>query len=223
MVTDVALGVEGAVREFKVYEALFLLAIDAEGDFIASVKDTLESSLAAAVIMDLVLQHKINLTEHRVVVNDSLSTEDPILDNILFAMADMARMRKLRFWIHTLVYRKIVGETGHRLVEKNVLVRKKKHLHLVSPYCEQPETHATAKYYVINHLREIVLAGSPPDPGDRVLLQLLCHNDMLNLVFTRGERKAARTKIKKLILDEGENLGNDLGKLVDDILTEIGR
>lgn len=223
MVTDVALGVEGAVRDFKVYESLFILAIDAEGDFPTSLIDTLDTSLAAAIIFELVLHNKINLNEHRVAVNDSLSTEDPILDNILYAMTDMARMRKLRYWIHTLVYKHIADEIGHRLVEKNVLVRKKKHLRLVSPYCQELRMQENAKYYVLNHLRKIVLAGSPSDLGDRVLLRFLYRGDMLSLVFTRGEHKAARMYMKKLILDEEENREHHLEKIVDEIMTELGR
>jgi hypothetical protein len=218
-----ALKTEGVVKGLRVYEALFLLAIDIEGDFIASVKDTLESSLAAGVLAELVLLHKINIYDNQVSVNDSLSIEDPFLDNILFAIADMARMRKIKYWINTLIYRKIVDETGHRLVEKNILTRKKKHLKLVTPYNQQFGMYPTAKYYVIDHLREIVLAGYPYDPEDWVLLQLLYRGNMLSLVFARGERKAARLKIKKLNLDKGENQENNFGKMIDDILAEIGR
>ena len=101
-------------------------------------------------------------------------------------------------------------------MEEGVLVRKKKRLHLVMPYGESPEGNVQSKFSLKNHLREIVLAGQPPELSEKVLLAFLYHADMLKLVFTHGERKAAQKRVKKMVKNDEE--GSGLGEAVDEIL-----
>lgn len=205
----------------KIFEGLFILALDdEEGDIVESVAIDLASSLAGSVLAELVLQKRIELTDHRVVVTDRTPTEHPVLDKALFDILDAAKPRKLRYWINTLTYKKLQEEIGHHLVEKGVLVRKKKRLHLVLPYGDGPEKNVSAKYGLKNRLREIILVGHQPELSEKVLLAFLYYSGMLKLAFTQGERKAAHKRVKKLV--ENEEVGSPLDEILDAVVAAAG-
>jgi hypothetical protein len=201
----------------NIFEALFILALDdEEGNIVESAASILESALAGAVLSELVLQNRIGLTDNRVIVTDQAPTQQAILDKALFDIFDTTKTRKLKYWINTLTFKKIMDEIGHHLVEKGVLVRKKKRLRLVTPSGEGENRHISAKYTLKNRLREIVLAGGIPELPEKVLLSFMYHAKLDNLIFTHGERKAAHKRVKKLIANEEQ--GSGLGETLDEII-----
>jgi Golgi phosphoprotein 3 len=202
----------------NIFEALFILALDEEeGDIVESVLSTLESTLAGAVLTELVLQNRIELVDHRVNVTNQSPTGIPVLDKALFEIIDASKPRKLKYWINTLTYKKLLDEIAHQLIEKGVLVRKKKRLWLVSSSGDNGNNFS-AKYGLKSRLREIVLAGQEPDLSENVLLAFLYDSDLLKLVYTHGERKAAHKRDKKLIANDEE--GSGLGEALDEIVDE---
>lgn len=193
---------------FSIFEALLLLAVDDdEGTILDSAVGDLETILAGAVIAELVLQHRIVLVDGRIVVTDPSPTENFILNQALFDILDTARLRKLKYWLNTLAYKKLLNEIVQTLVEKGVLVRKKKRLHLVAPYGDKTTEDVSAQYVIKKRLREIVLAGGQADLPDKVLLAFLYHGKMLRLVFTPGERKTAYKRVKKFLDGNEESRG----------------
>jgi hypothetical protein len=202
---------------FLIFEALLLLAIDEkEGNLFHSVLDALEPGIAGAVLIELTMNNRIVLRDNRLQVVDQTPTENPLLDRALLAILETARPRKLKYWINTLVYNRIIDEVVQQLVEKDVLIRKKKRLRLVIPFSENAISQGASKYGVTHRLRQIVLGSLSPELPDKLLLAILYHASMLSLVFTRGECKAAQKQIKKLILDNQGESG--LGSPWDEIL-----
>jgi hypothetical protein len=198
------------------FEALFLLALDDdEGEILDSVASDVEAILSGAVLAELVLQHRLDLVDGRIVVTDHSATENPVLDKALFDILDTARSRKLKYWLNTFSYKKLSDEIVHALVEKGILVRKKKHLHLVKRFVNSLAGDVSAQYEVKHRLREIVLAVGQAELSDKVLLAFLHHGKMLRLAFTPGERKTANKRVKKLIAgEEGSGLGEPLDTIV---------
>ena len=130
----------------NIFETIFILALDAEdGEMIRPVRKTIETVIAAAILTELVLRKRIGLTDNRVVVTDPLPTEHPLLNKALVDILDTNRSRKLKYWINTLIYKKYLEETGHYLVVKGILTRKKKQLKLVIPYREAGYGQGSAK------------------------------------------------------------------------------
>jgi len=204
----------------NIFEALFILALDDdEGDIAKSMVSTLESNLAGALLSELVLQNRINITNDRVVVTDPSPTEHPILDKALFEISNTSRPRKLRYWINNLTYKKFLEEIGHHLVDQGLLVRKKKRLYLAIPNGEYPDGNFSVKFSLKKDLREIILARRAPEISEKVLLAFLYRSDLLKLVFTHGERKAAQKRVKKLMIDDEE--GNHLGNAFKEILAAV--
>jgi len=189
-----------------------LIALDEEeGELHGSIVRTLESVLAGAVLIDLVLHERIKLLDDRVIVTDQSPIEDDILDKTLFAILDTGRPRKLKYWINTIIYEKVTNEVTHYLVKKEVLIRKKKRLRLAIL-----EGNGSIKSKLENRLRGVVLGDQEPELREKVLLAFLYYTDLLKLVFPHKERKIVRKRVKKWIGDgkEGNNLGTPLDEIV---------
>ncbi len=198
---------------FTIFEILFLLAMnDAEGGLVESALENLEPALAGALLVELMLCGRIRIEDGRITVvvsaeAEMITTENSILDQALYRIQDTTRMRKIKYWINTLTYEKLHSDIEQSLVEKGVLTRKKKRLLLVVPFGPTSSGQVSAKFLLKNRLREIILAGLPASQSELVQLALLYPYDLLSLVFTRGERKAAEKRIKGLLSEDSPEAG----------------
>ena len=204
-------------NSLTIFENLFILALDDdEGKIVQSAENALEVALACAVLAELFLQKRIDVVEGRIAVIDPTAVDHPVMDLTLFSIIEAVRARKLRYWINSLTYKKLLAEIPNHLVDGGVLFRKKKHLRSVVPYRTNSGEEVSAKFVIKQRLREIVLAARQPALDERVMLAVLYHADLLTLVFTRGERKAASKHIRNTIIDNDSVsiLGSSLDEIV---------
>jgi golgi phosphoprotein 3 len=197
-------------------EELLLIFIDDATGAIAPI-DAVQCGLAGAILSDLALRGKIYSEDKRMVVVDPTPTGDEILDGALEIMAAYKKTHKVKYWIGALGGRKLVRRIARQLVASNILRLEKKHYLWVVPYDCYPQQDASAKYWVKQHLRAVVLGGEKPDLHDLALLSLLKASRFLNMLFTRGERKAADKKVDGLVA------GNIFGEAVTQTLEEIDK
>jgi hypothetical protein len=186
-----------------IVDALFILALDdEEGDIVPSAAVVLESMMGCAILAELVLRERVDLVDGRIVAKDPTPMNETILDKALYQILEMSRSRKLKYWVNTFSYENCLDEVGHDLVQKGVLTRHKKRLFLAKPKAENSQSNNSFKFQLKNRLREIVLEKQQPEVQDKVLLAFLFQDDLLKLITTHGERKAARKWIRRNILDE---------------------
>lgn len=203
-----------------IFEALFIFALDEdEGYIVESAAENLESALAGAVFVELVLLQRIELVGNRVVVKEQTPTSHPVLDKALFDIIGESRLRKLSYWINNFAHRQLLSEIGQDLVEQGMLFQSKKRLHLANASGDGQVVTPSVKFSLKNHLREIVLTSGQPELRDQVLLAFLYHANLLRLVFTVGERKAASRRVKEYISTGNEN--DSLGKTLTKIYMEV--
>ncbi len=197
-----------------IVDALFILAVDdEEGDLVRSAAVVLEPVAASAILAELVLHERVDLVDGRIVARDPTPMNEAMLDKALYQILDMSQSRKLRYWVNTFSYENCLEEVGHHLVQKGVLIRHKKRLYLAKPKAENSPGNNSIKFQLKNRLREIVLEKQQPEMQDKVLLAFLFQDDLLKLISTHGERKAARKWIRKNILDDN-NLSNSLNEIL---------
>lgn len=107
-------------------EELLLLALDDEkGSVGMNASTTLDTALAGAQLLDLVLAHKLNLDSGRIVVSNSAPTGDPVLDLALKNIAGDPNTRKPASWIPKMtkgLRKRLLAE----LVRKGILAEDKK-------------------------------------------------------------------------------------------------
>lgn len=196
------------------YEELLLIFIDDATGAITPI-DAVLCGLAGAILSDLALRGKIYSEDKRMVVVDPTPTTDEILDGALEIMTAYKKLHKVKYWIDALREKKLVKRIAKRLVAGNILRQEKKHYLWVVPYDCYPQQDASAKYWVKQHLRAVVLGGEKPNLHDLALLSLLKASRFSYMLFTKGERKAADKKIAELVT------GNIFGEAVAQTLEDI--
>lgn len=70
----------------------------------------------------------------------------------------------------------------------------------VVPFPDSPETNASAKFVLKARIRKSVLTDEDLKLHDLALLSLVKACNLLNLVFTKDERKMARRRIYELMV-----------------------
>jgi len=195
----------------QLYEELFLLALnDQKGEVSGSVVTRIGFGLSGAILSELVLAGKIGLDEkkHLVVINSD-PTSDDLLDEALAKIVESSRQRKTSFWINRLndSVKKLQRRVGMRLVDQGILKLEEKRYLWVIPYEAFPQVDASAKYWVKQSLRQVVLAGEKAESHTVALLGLVRASEMLEFVFTRDELKTARKKIDQLTIDDEIGIG----------------
>lgn len=204
--------------EITIPEKLFILAIDDDRGAVASfVKSSLSYGLAGGLLAELALANKIQLVDGRLAVVDAASMADPLLHATLATIAAEKKPRKLARWVEKIGNKKIVKQVAGRLAEHGVISIEAKRILWIIPNEVYPQKDASVKYWTKEHLRSLVLTGEQAEPADVALLSLLAACNMLRLVFTRDERKAASKKIENLV--KGDVFGEAVAQLLRDIET----
>jgi hypothetical protein len=202
---------------FNLYEALFLLAInDDKGTIMGSVSGYLRYGLAGAVLSELAMREKLTIDEKkRVILREGPLAGDSILDQVLEKMYASDRSRKVLAWVNRLGTGKLATSVADHLIEKSVLAREKKRFLWIIPYATYPQQNASAKYQIKCHLRAAILADETRDSHTIALLSLVRAVRMLDLVFTRDERKAATRQIAEIV--KGDVFGEAVARALRDI------
>ena len=194
-------------------EELLILSIeDGKGALTPFTSETLRYGLAGAILADLVLQEKVTLEKSRLALVDLTSTGDPILDEVIDALAKENKPRKVIHWINSMGSKKITRRIFHHLSEKGVLRSEEHRYTWVIPYEANSLMNASAKYWLKTRLRKVVLAGEEPELRTLLLLSLLKASRLLNLVFTRDERLEAGRQVGELV--KGETIGEAVAHVI---------
>jgi hypothetical protein len=89
-----------------------------------------------------------------------------------------------------------------RLEANGVVKQEEKRLTWVIPYVDSPEKNASAKYALKARIRKSILSDEDLENHDLALLSLVKACNLLNLVFTKDERKMARRQIYELMVSK---------------------
>jgi Golgi phosphoprotein 3 len=207
----------------SLYEELQLLSIHQEkGIFIGSTLERLKPGLVGAILSELSLGAKVSSTNNRRLhLADATPTNDPILDSALNALQKSEKERKFGYWLNALYPKpeKLLKRVNKSLVQKGILVQEDDNLQWVIPSPLHPEINSSAKFVIIQHLRNIVFGKEQPSPREIALLSLLSACGLLDLVFLRDERKAANQYINELLV--GEAMKDPLLETIQEIDSAI--
>jgi hypothetical protein len=208
---------------FTLYEELLLLSIhEDKGIFLGISTEGMKPGLVGALLAELALIGKIQTTTNRrlQLIEDS-QTMNVILDEALVTLKDTDKERKFGYWINRMDQKpeKLRKQITENLVQKGVLTQEDDHMHWVLPSPLHPEVKASAKYWVVNQLRRIVLAQEEIQPRDIALLSLLRVCGLLDLVFLRDERKLASRYIDELVVSQA--MKDPIFETIQEILSAI--
>jgi Golgi phosphoprotein 3 len=201
-------------------QELYLLALHEEkGRVPASLSTSLHYGLGGAILAELILQGKVGLDDKRkaVVVNNGMFNEDDLLNEGLERIQASGRHHRATYWISTFsdYIKKLEKRLANRLGEQGVLRKGEKRFLGVVPYEAYPAQDASARFWIKQHLRSVVLGGEAADAHTAALLSLVWACGLLGRVFTRDELKTARRQIEAL--RHGEAIGEAEQQVIETI------
>ncbi len=189
--------------ELHLYQQLLLLCIsDNSGKVIRQARHVLDLGLAGAALMDLSMQGKIGLKGKTVAVNDPASTGDPAFDAVIERVANAKKPHKAGYWLRDLSSRNLYALASQRLEEQGYFHSDKRTILWSIPYPGSTIPGAPVKFAVKLHMRSLILAGEPAELQDILLLQMVRDLGLVDILFTRDERKAAKAEIQELSRQE---------------------
>ena len=123
---------------------------------------------------------------------------------------------KKDFWIWKIQNKvaDIKDSIVQRLIEKGILTKKEGKMFWLIKYEKYPQMNPIPEIETRLAIRKVVLEGHDPDAKTLALISLVHSCNLVDELFTKDERKQARTIIKRII--ENEEVGKSVSKVFAD-------
>ena len=182
-------------------EEMMLLQLDEkQGALVDLPLSASDIVLAAAAVMELALQNRIDTDLERLFVVDAAPTGDAMLDDVLARLAAEGSELTIAAAIEriTVDAEKFRQEALRRLVAKGILREENGRHFWVFRTRRYPVVDDREQREVKARLRQLLLSDEIPDPRDVVLVCLIDACDLLGLVLTADEIDATKARVATL-------------------------
>lgn len=195
---------------FGLPEEVVLLGLDdATGKCVSSYT---HYSWNAGVLAELSLRQKVDLDASHVLVVDSISTGDDILDEAATSLR--SANRKLGSALRANLVSHGRDRTLRRLVEAGILEYHDNRVLGIFHFRRYPAHDGKVEQTIRERLRAASLSGVDPDSRTRCLLAIAANSNLLRAFLNQEERKAARLRIDELTA--GEPIGRELRRVIEE-------
>jgi len=204
---------------------LILLALNPQtGRTRFSFYAALEYGLVGSLLLDLVLQGKLEIDNNNRVIGaisalrnsagTAGNTGDEFLDRHLNEVLASSRPRTARFWITRWRrrYRWFQPIVLQNLVDLGVLERQEQRIFGLFPTQRYFLTDESIQREIVQQVRAAVLGGIGLDSRMAALISLMQASHLTDVVFRPEERPEARSRIKAIA--EGELVGQAVSKAI---------
>ena len=197
-------------------EELLLLALNDEKGNLVSSATALPYGLNGAILLELALAEKIDIDNKKLVVIAAPPTGNDLLDKALGILAGAPKNKPVKYWVVRLssAMKGLKNELLEKLIEKEILVEQENKILWVIPVKRYPAKNAAPENAIRNRIRNIVLNGQTVDERSSLLISLIHACSLVNEIFEKDERRAAKKRIKEI----GEN--EKVGKAITDTVNE---
>ncbi|UII19144.1 GOLPH3/VPS74 family protein [Fulvivirga ligni] len=202
-------------------DQLTLLALDDDKGNFVSDSIALPYALAGGVMMELALKEKIGLHNDRVVVKDSSSTSDIMLDKHLDIIIASNKEKKLRYWVNNFgsSFKRLKYESLDKLIDLNILERKEGKILWIIPTTHYPTQNQQPENEIRRRLASIMTHQLKPNAEDVMLLGLVSASGLIKEVFGKENRRAYKKEIKQLL--ESDKMGQVTSQAIQEINESI--
>ncbi|MEU7899793.1 GPP34 family phosphoprotein [Nonomuraea sp. NPDC049152] len=170
----------------------------------------LGAALGGAVLAELAVEGRIELSQKKVVVKDATRGGDADLDEALVRIAEDGKERKPAWWITKLGNTKLKNRLLTKLADSGVLTQERGKVLGIFPTTRWPEADASVEAEVRERVAS-ALAGADPDARTAVLIAVM-HACKLDRKAFPG---ASKERIKEIT--EGDWAGEAVAKTIADI------
>ncbi len=186
------------------YEELLLLALDRKkGNIHFAASTALPFCLTGAILAELYLSGKISIVEKKLVVIDQRNSGTMALDEALQKISTQQKEKSVEYWIETLVnkIKNIQDKCIENLLMLGIL-QKEKHKFIFIPYYRYPEYNPRPELDLRDKIKQITMENQIPQDHFYLLLVLVKACNLVNIVFDKQNRKAAKTFLNLLVDDK---------------------
>jgi golgi phosphoprotein 3 len=207
--------------ELNLVDQLTLLALDDKKGRMISEDIAFSYATAGAVILELALEQRIDLSENKVKIINREKTGDRIIDHYLEVLFRSKKERKVKDWVERLGEKagKIKKDTFEKLVDKRILEKKEGKFLWVFSYNTYPTQNPKPENRLRDRLYDIIVNNRRPDLKEVMLLNLIESCNLGKEVFGKENAKIFKRKIKNS--NEYESIAGSVNKSVKEIIETV--
>jgi golgi phosphoprotein 3 len=183
-------------------EELLLLSIDDQKGTVISCDQVLDYGLAGSVLVELILQQKVEITDNLVIVTDVTSTGDQILDAAIAKIQQATQPVLAQRWIDSLSsdlggLRQILLD---QLVVKGILRKDEQKILWMFSVANYPTQDVAVENEVRRRVRAAVMTGNFDSSRTLVLVAILSTcRFVLNSIFKPEEQAQVNIRVKEML------------------------
>ena len=207
--------------ELNLIDQLTLLALDDEkGTFVAD-STAYSYAIAGAIIMELALEERIDLSGDKVVVKDKSKTGDKIIDAFFETIIESVKERKVKSWVDRFGDKanKIKLATIDKLIENRILDKREGKILWIFSNDKYPTQNPRLENQLRNRLYDIIVNSHRPELKEIMLLNLIESCSLGKEVFGKAQVKTFKKKLNTI--NESDHLGDSISKSVKEICDAI--
>ena len=207
--------------ELNLIDQLTLLALDDKKGTLVADSTTYSYALGGAVIMELALEERIDLSNKKIIVKDSGKTNDPIIDTYFELIKNSKKERKAEYWVQHLGNKadKIKRDTIDKLINKRILEKREDKILWIFTYNKYPAYNPREENQLRSRLYDIVVNSHRPELKEIMILNLIDACDLGKEVFGKEHAKTFKKKLKTI--NEYDNISSEISKSVKEICEAI--
>ena len=180
-------------------EIVLLMLRDDDGKFEPVPVMSMQHALAAAVLMDLALENRIDTDPENLVLIDSTPVGDSLLDPTLEQIA-AGEQHDARYWVEQTARQgdEIRDLALARLIERGILEQHEERFLWVFRSRRYPVIDGTEEREVKLRILGVLLSDEIPDPRDIVIICLADACGLLRMLLPKRELEAVRDRIEQV-------------------------
>ncbi|GAB3206302.1 GOLPH3/VPS74 family protein [Marinactinospora thermotolerans] len=191
-------------------EELALIALgDHDGKPILN-ETVFQIGLAGAMLAEMAILGRIDLSGDRVTVTDTTPTGDPQIDALLDRIAQEAKPRKVQWWVEKIKSSALQKGTLERLAARGVVSESEHRVLGILPIRRYPQADPDPETQIRSRIRA-VLGGGAADQRTAALIALIDACGMTRRQFP----EASKGRIKRII--ESDQAGRSVKKVIQSI------
>ena len=207
--------------ELNLIDQLTLLALDDEKGTLLADSTSFSYATAGALIMELALDERIDLSGNKVVLKDKTKTGDNIVDTYFESIIESKKDRKINYWVEKFGNKadKIKRDTIDKLIENRILEKKEDKILWIFSYNKYPAQNSRPENQLRQRLYDIIVHGHRPELKESMLLNLIESCGLGKEVFGKEQVKTFKKRLKSI--NEYDHLGGAISKSVKEICEAI--
>jgi len=198
-------------------DELLLLALDDEKGTFISDSFSFAYGISGAVMLELILENKIEVCNQKVCAKDKTTTGEEILDDYLKLIILSKKERSIKDWVQLFGEKaeSIINDTIEKLIENGILTKRKEKFLWVFSVNNYPAQNSELENILRDRLHDIIMNDKKPELKELMLLSLIESCDLSSEVFGKEKSKAYKGKIKEIVE------ATELTKLINEAIAEV--